>query len=81
MIVAWRQQGNASSIVSGMFDRISTRKRASQLICRLFVPYSQSPKRTFLASIFAVSENSERTDVRNATNRNDWRCLKGLPDC
>jgi hypothetical protein len=44
---------------------------------RLIVPFPQSPKRTCLASMFAVSENSERADVRNATSRNDWRCLNG----
>jgi len=44
---------------------------------RLIVPYPQSPKRTCLASMFAVSENSERADVRNAMSRNHWRCLNG----
>ena len=33
------------------------------------------------ASMFVVSENSERADVRNATNRNDWGCLNGWSDC
>src|ERR1700756_3043646 len=45
--------------------------RASDTTLILVVPYSQKPKRICLASMSCGSENSERADVRNATNRND----------
>jgi len=65
----------------GQFHATDAQNQKLAIGSGLIVPYPQSPKRTCLASMFAVSENSERADVRNATSRNDWRCLNGWSDC
>src|SRR5690349_9029319 len=55
--------------------------RRSLPTSRLVVPYPQKAETLLPASMFVVSENYERADVRNATNRNDWGCLNGWSDC